>query len=498
MKLNDFTNGINTLVDPSLLGTTFAVVSENVDVAAGPLMPVKAPTTTKAVTGKYVAWYDAKDVWVESTTVRDYLEYQGVMYWTQPGEAQQYNGTVTTKLGITAPANQPIVATSGTGRQDGVYQYMYSYYNDLTGIESSVSPLSVEISLTGVGASVSYLASTDPQVTHIRIYRIGGTWTDFLLLATVANVNGTYIDAVADEDLQGALVGTSLNNPPPTDLRFITEQFGMFFGAVGTKLYYGRGDGYPQYWPAINYFELFEPITSIAAITDGILIFTKTSTTLLTGRDALSFMLYPLDKTKGCINHAATVSLGNTALVVGTNGIYAASMSGVKALSQPILGDLQLSTVNAVVLNEIYYLQLANGKILCYDFRFGKNSFYYLDFDTEYLATDYTYLYGVQGTNLVKLFSNGLTSYTYKTGVITEGEYSTVKSYNKFYVRSNGDLTMKIYIDGALVLTKVLSGNELHEVTPPQYQRKGYGMELEFTGTGIVYEVITTPTPREL
>lgn len=498
MKLNNFGTGVNTLVDPSLLDVSFATVSVNVDVTAGPLKPVNAPTDVQAAPGKYVAWYDTKDAWVIGTTPRDYLEYQGVLYWTQEGEAQQYNGTALTKLGIAAPANMPVVAQYGRGGQDGVYQYMYSYYNDLTGIESSVSPLSAEVNLVGAGATVSYLASTDPQVTHVRIYRIGGTWTDFLLVTSVPNVNGAYVDTLADEFLTGTLAGSTRHNPPPVNLRFITEQFGMFFGAVSTRLYYGLGDGNPQYWPAENYFELFEPITSIAAVTEGILVFTKTSTTLLTGHDATSFMLYPIDKTKGSINHATTVSLGGVALTVGANGVYAAAANGVKSASQAFLGDVQLSTVNAIVLDDVYYLQLTDGRILCYDYRLGGNKFYHLDFDTEYLATDYNYLYGVRLGRLVKLFGDGLTSYTYKTGVITEGEYSTAKSYNKFYVRSKGELTMKIYIDEALVLTKELAGNELHEVTPPQFYRKGYGVELEFTGTGTVYEVITTPTPREL
>lgn len=498
MKLNNFTGGLNTRIDPSLINLSSSVVCTNVDMTSGPLKPVKLPNNPITIDGKYAHYYDAQDEWYASTTPKDYVEYQGKLYWTQDGTAQQYDGTTVTNMGIVQPADAPLLTAGGTGGQDGTYQYMYSYYNDNTGIESSVSPLSIEIALTGTAVTISYNASVDPQVTNIRIYRVGGTWTDFLLVATVTNVTGTYVDTFADEDLQGAVIGSSLNNAPPTGLRYLTESLGMFFGAVGTKLYYTKGDGYPQYWPAINYFELFEPITSIAAVTDGVLIFTRNSTHLLAGREAETFTLYPLDKSKGCISHAGTISTGKVVYLVGASGIYLATSSGVSLLSDLFLGEQAFDIVNAVMLNDVYYLQLTNGKILCYDRRYSEaGSFYYFDFASDAVATDRSKLYVVKGAKLLEVFGDGDATYSYKTGVITEGEYSNLKSYNKFYIRSNGTVTVSIYIDGELALTKLLTGNDLHEVTPPQALRRGYGLELEFSGTGIVYEVVNAPTFRE-
>jgi hypothetical protein len=234
MKLNNFTGGLNTRIDPSLINLSSSVVCANVDMTSGPLKPVKLPNNPIAIDGKYVYYYDAQDEWYASTTPKDYVEYQGKLYWTQDGTAQQYDGTTVTNMGIVQPADAPLLTAGGAGGQDGTYQYMYSYYNDNTGIESSVSPLSIEIALTGTAVTISYNASVDPQVTNIRIYRVGGTWTDFLLVATVTNVTGTYVDTFADEDLQGAVIGSSLNNAPPTDLRYLTESLGMFFGAVDT------------------------------------------------------------------------------------------------------------------------------------------------------------------------------------------------------------------------------------------------------------------------
>jgi hypothetical protein len=317
-----------------------------------------------------------------------------------------------------------------------------------------------------------------------------------LLLETVANATGTFFDDIADEDLKGRLMGSVNNSAPYENLRYLTERFGTFYGVLGTKLYYTKGDGYAQYWPRTNYFELFEPITSIASIAGGLLIFTKTSTSLLVGSDAATFALIVLDKTIGCISHACTVSTGSTALFLSSHGLCAATTSGVDHVTLPILGSQQLASVCAVYVNKCYYLQLTSGRLLCLDFRYG-TTIYYLDFASTYITTDNEALFLVSGGVFKQAFTGAPASYSYATGLLTEGEYTNLKSYNKFYLRSTGDVTVSIQIDGDVVLTKALSGDATHEITPPQQHRRGYGLKLAFSGTGTVFEVVTSPTARE-
>lgn len=113
------------------------------------------------------------------------------------------------------------------------YNYRYTYYNANTGTESSPSPEMFFNELYGYLASlaapfylrqavqVTGLYSTDSQVTHVRMYRQGGTRNDnWLQIDQVPNLTGAgtffYKDVVADAALQQAQILVLDNDPPVT------------------------------------------------------------------------------------------------------------------------------------------------------------------------------------------------------------------------------------------------------------------------------------------
>ena len=81
-----------------------------------------------------------------------------------------------------------------------------------------------------------------------------------------------------------------------------------------------------------------------------------------------------------------------------------------------------------------------------------------------------------------------MTSYTYKTGQLTEGVASELKTYDAVYVYCSGTHTLKIYIDGTLVGTHSLTAGAT-EVAVPSANMLGYNIQLELTGAGIINEL---------
>ncbi len=102
------------------------------------------------------------------------------------------------------------------------YQYMYTYFNANTGDESGPSPMMLPngiyqpVSLFYGGLVLYWQAPTDPRVTHIRIYRLGGTLPNqYQMIAQVAATTvPPYIDNTPDSIAE---VGNVLNidNYPP-------------------------------------------------------------------------------------------------------------------------------------------------------------------------------------------------------------------------------------------------------------------------------------------
>lgn len=113
------------------------------------------------------------------------------------------------------------------------YEYRYTYYNANTGTESSPSPIMQFNQTYGYLSSLSapfYLRqaaqvtgkySSDSQVTHLRMYRRGGTFNDnWRQIDQVPNLTagGTFIykDVVADTSIQQTQTLVLDNDPPVT------------------------------------------------------------------------------------------------------------------------------------------------------------------------------------------------------------------------------------------------------------------------------------------
>jgi hypothetical protein len=131
----------------------------------------------------------------------------------------------TYKWGISPPPYLPsaVIGAAGllnsTGGQP--YDYRYTYFNINTGCESNPSQAITNaaflVSPVNQQVGVTWAASTDPQVTHVRLYRRGGTLNSgWLMVAQIAIGTTSYTDNLSDITIASNAILEVDNDPPVT------------------------------------------------------------------------------------------------------------------------------------------------------------------------------------------------------------------------------------------------------------------------------------------
>lgn len=244
------------------------------------------------------------------------------------------NGNVT-RWGIVAPT---VVATSGTdgaGNITAVNPFFYAYTYATATQESSPSPLT---GLTGTTASSnkikvqSLTASTDPQVTTINVYRLGGDSGQaglWLFVGSVANGVTTYEDNTADGALTGAELITH-RDPPQAFYSVCAHKDHIFgFGYAGTAI--GEPTGTPatsDIWFSNPYEPWgFDEVNSVipcgrnsgddtlqggTSLGGILLVFKRKSTWVITGNSVADFFVEQLFQLGTAAPKSIVYALGQT------------------------------------------------------------------------------------------------------------------------------------------------------------------------------------------
>ena len=371
----------------------------------------------------------------------------------------------------------------------GVYQYQYTYYNSVDGTESGPSLFSPEVDLSNGGYVVQtgLVASTDPQVDKIRVYRIGGNLTTSTLVSELNNSTTIYDDRNGDSDLTGQLLLSSIALDAPAGLAFLSTAYAMLFGALGSQLRF-TPIGEPNSWPALYFLDFDLDITGIAPVANGILVFTKYETHLVTGTGPLSLSKQKLSADQGCLSHKSIQVMGGTALWVSTDGICTSSGGTVQVISKQTLGKLKADIVDSAVFDESYYTLDSAGHVLKYDFAYG-NVYVTLTPNVSSLTIANDTLYGYRDGELFEFYAGTEATMKYKSPRFIEGSVTEQKRYKKFTIFHEGDIMIKVIIDNVLVATHTLTGTDSTEVQVPSDKQRGHFVQFEIEGTGTVHEI---------
>ncbi|RKY53162.1 MAG: hypothetical protein DRP93_07025 [Candidatus Neomarinimicrobiota bacterium] len=330
--------------------------------------------------------------------------------------------------------------------------------------------------------------SSDPQVDKKRLYRIGGSLTTQTLVVELDNAVTSYDDVTKDTGVIGTLLEDLDALPAPNDLAYLTEAYAMLFAAQGSKLRF-TPIGKPDSWPELYYLQFTSDITGIAEVANGLLVFTKFKTHLVTGTGPLSLSQQPLSNDQGCLAFESVQTISGSALWVSSDGICISSGSQVIVASKDSLGKQSLDVTDSIVYDEAYYALDSFGTMLVYDFAYGK-VYKRLKLGNESLAIANDVLYGWTSGELYTLFASANSvSMTYISPRCIEGSGTEQKTYKNVRIYHKGDIIIKIFIDDAEVVTKTLTGEDSTTIKVPQSEQRGFFIQFTVTGTGEVYEI---------
>jgi len=382
-----------------------------------------------------------------------------------------------------------------TGGVNGTYQYVYTFYNSITGYESVPSEPSLEIVLVNGVVRVSNLG-TATSATHIKIYRVGGTLTVFTLVTTVVIGTLTYDDSLSDVEIPGTLLISNDYDYPPPLLTLLTESNGVLLGAIGSRLRYSK-QGLLFAWPAENFIDFKSPITCIAEVANGIVVATSTKTFIITGNTPAAYSKYVVSGEQGCQYAASYQKLKNGVILKSTTALMFTGGGVPELLSEKFFNPLSIFIKASTVHNNTYYA-VGNSDIFVYDLT--ENNYYTIGITCDNIGVVDDNVHVLIGGSLFRLFTGtGQLTLQYKSPVFTEGSHSETKIYNNIYLAMNGNFTIKVYLDEVLRLTKVYTTTaiEIQDIKLPQKYQRAKSLQIEITGTGIVYEYEYKTTGRQ-
>jgi hypothetical protein len=494
-QLSKFNLGKYSRVSPFLVPLGASVVYENIDNSAETLRPIPSSLTEPHNFGSNSSFYYFKGQWIAKPYNTDFVLFQDHLYFSDAVGVPQktLDGVYFYNLGIEGPTNTLTTVYNGTldPSHTKVLQYAYTYYNSADGAESSPSAYSVNLSYTTQDITISGLiASTDAQVTNIRLYRLGGAIAEMSLVVTLPNTTGSYTDTIADTAINGSIMTTYTVMQAPSGLSHLVEYSAMFFGAKDDKLYY-TSIALVNNWSPFFYLDFDSTIIGLGSTQNGLLVFTSDKTYIITGTSPLGLSKSLLHGSQGCINHKTINYTDNNLAWMSADGLCTSSGSQVQVLSLQALGKLSYTPITAEIWDSQYFLFHTTG-ILVADFRYSSPIFkeYSIIANGAWYSSilDKLFYTDING-QLYSLFNgNSLLPLTYKSGKISDGSVTMLKNYKVFYVYVVGAIQLKLYIDDTLAITKQLVDG-LNEVKPPQELRHGYSVQLEFYGTGEVIEV---------
>lgn len=372
----------------------------------------------------------------------------------------------------------------------GTYQYVYTYYSSTDGTESAPSPVSAELEVESGIINVSNLEpSTDPQVTNIRLYRVGGNITEFTMVEEIAASATSYVDTRKDSDLDGRLLATDNYYEAPEGLKFLSESYAMLFGVIGSSLRF-TPVGVPNAWPPEFELQFGSDITGLGAVANGLLVFTRYKTYIVTGTGPNTLAQQLLRGDQGCIAFESIQEADiGTLIWASADGLCTSSGNNVLSLTKDALGDITLDPVDSVVSDETYYCHNVDGTTLVWDYRFVARP-YWLDLGVDSLVVALTTLYGYADGVLHELYKADTDlTFKYLSPRFVEGAITEIKTYKKVYIRSEGDIIIKLIINDVEVLSVALTDKDTHQLLVPQSKQRGYSMQFELEGTGSVQEI---------
>lgn len=170
-------------------------------------------------------------------------------------DRKRISGSDVYEWGIEAPTNTPTVSATGTGLT-GSYKVKYTYCRKVGSVvvtESNPSPESASQSLSNQSLRVTWTASSDTQVTHVRVYRTLNGGSIYYHDQDLA-IGAVTLDSSTADSALGSEVAIDHDRPPLGTIVVGPAFDGSVFMIKDSNLYSCKPKQ-PEYWPSDFYIE---------------------------------------------------------------------------------------------------------------------------------------------------------------------------------------------------------------------------------------------------
>lgn len=479
---NQFSGGMNEVLSPWLLDNKTAVMLENADVDTGKLKGIPGPGVLSVTSAESFGHYGTRN--------RSVVCWYDRYYWSN-NDGTGYGGS-DESLGVPYPLRHPVLtkSTSSSGLS-GRYKYCWCYVN-ANGWEGApcaeTGSLWEEIELSGESVTITAPSSFPSGVSYIKLYRTVDMGADFYCIGDIRKPNGEFVDTLKDTTLLMLEPASSFDNyPPPEGGKYLCESGGVFFLAVGSRLYFSL-QGNPHAWPTLNFIGFDDTIRGITAEFQGVLVFTSNHTYRITGADdpeTVIKTLIPGDQ--GCVNYRTIARVSNAPIWLSNDGICLWDGESMTVISHQVMDTHRLQVRYAVSANDCYYLFLLNGTIV-FDHKNG-DVFRRLSFTCDYAwyDGDSDRIYMERGGKFYEYGAGVIRDFTYISPYIGDSGLA-YKQFTELVVSHKGELCITGILDGreSFVLEHV-SGCRNRIKLP--YPSTGKIFQVKITGPGELSEI---------
>lgn len=554
IKLQTF-GGVLPQVSPRLLPDTAATIAENARFDSGRLSAWRAPVA--GVDHNNVAFvvpnttrtiYRHRDrqgnpywlVWttdvhaVPSPIAEDPYDR---LYWTGQqfprmaigteitgSVAPTYEPSVTRKLGVPAPTDQPTVAVTTAVTDTTITAlsraYVYTWVSGL-GEESAPSPASpiievktgetVTITITGAVPAHIYNTVSRPAVRRIYRTNING---EFQFVKDIAYNATSTTDAILDEDLGEIIPSTNWDAPPDENagdhpdgpmVGLTSMPNGILAGFSGRSVFFSEAF-LPHAFPKSYSLTTKSRVVGLASISIGLMVMTTGKPVLMTGSSPAAMTATEIDNNQACVSGRSIADMGEVALYASPDGLVAAGESGVNLITEGIFTRDQWQALNPSSIHGHHY----EGRYIFFWQNGAQSGGYVFDGRGEYPQISTLNYYAKAGYNdptddalylvietagvsTVRRFDAGTASpYTWQSK-----EVRLEKPINPSCAIVDAEaypVTFNLYADGVLKHTQSVTSGSMFRL-PSGYLSKEFQFRL--TGSNDVNQVLIAESPEE-
>ena len=245
--------------------------------------------------------------------------------------------------GVAAPSAPTTAVGSLTGLT-GTYNAKVTYCRKVGSTvvyESNPSSAGTARALTNQSLSVTWVASTDTQVTHVRVYRTLANGSTYYHDQDIA-IGTLTVDTNTADSALGSEVETDHDRPPLGTVVIGPSFAGTCFILKTNNLYYCKPKQ-PEYWPADYYIEvstLQYPLTAGIFHNGQLYVFTEDELYYIQGTGHGTFFPIRMKASAGAQSAFGAVSVpGKGIYHTGKDGIYLWSSEDRK-ITEPNLEPL--------------------------------------------------------------------------------------------------------------------------------------------------------------